>query len=89
VCGFYIAACVATKEFALAERKLAALAEVVRLGRDPSLAFGFNEWIHGVSGEPRGHDWQTWSAALFLYAAACVEQRRALFFEDAVRSSAG
>jgi hypothetical protein len=32
-----------------------------------------------------GEDWQTWSAAMYLYAAACVEQRKTPFFE-AVRN---
>lgn len=44
--------------------------------------FGFNEWLRAQDGLPCGQDWQTWSAAMYLYAAACVEQGRALFFDD-------
>ncbi len=28
-----------------------------------------------------GQDWQTWSAAMYLYAAQCVETRTTPFFE--------
>jgi hypothetical protein len=28
-----------------------------------------------------GQDWQTWSAALFLYAAKCVEDKETPFFD--------
>jgi len=29
-----------------------------------------------------GQDWQTWSAALYLYAAKCVELNETPFFEE-------
>ena len=29
-----------------------------------------------------GQDWQTWSAAMYLYAASCVEKESTLFFDD-------
>jgi len=29
-----------------------------------------------------GQDWQTWSAALYLYAAKCVEDKKTPFFDD-------
>jgi hypothetical protein len=29
-----------------------------------------------------GQDWQTWSAALYLYAAKCVEEKQTPFFEE-------
>lgn len=47
--------------------------------------FGFNEWVKAQDGNPKGQDWQTWSAAMYLYAAKCVELRQTSFF-DAVRS---
>ena len=28
-----------------------------------------------------GQDWQSWSAAMYLYAAACVEQKSTIFFD--------
>ncbi|MDX1530664.1 MAG: hypothetical protein R3362_03985 [Rhodothermales bacterium] len=68
----------------LAEQKLVALAEACRpaakQAREVEGAWGFNEWVQAQTGEPAGQDWQTWSAALFLYAAACVERRRTPFF---------
>ncbi len=82
VCGFYVAACVAAGKMRLARRRLAALTELITPARRRGLAFGFNEWIKAQTGEPMGQDWQTWSAAMYLYAAACVEQERTPFFED-------
>ena len=81
VCGFYIAALVAAKRYHLAEQKLVTLAELVKPARQADVEFGFNEWIRAQDGTPQGEDWQSWSAAMYLYAAACVEQRRTPFFE--------
>jgi len=44
--------------------------------------FGFNEWHRAQDGTPPGQDWQSWSAAMYLYADACVEQKRTPFFDD-------
>jgi len=81
VCGFYIAALVAAGRQRLAEAKLRLLAELVTGARAAKVAFGFNEWHKAQTGAASGQDWQTWSAAMFLYAAACVEQERPLFFQ--------
>jgi hypothetical protein len=35
----------------------------------------FNEWFHGLTGEPMGMTGQSWNAAAFLLAAAALEQR--------------
>lgn len=80
VCGFYIAALVAAGEQEIAELKLGALAGLVRASRIDRGGFGFNEWARADDGRPAGEDWQTWSASMYLYAAACVEQERVLFF---------
>ncbi|MBP1672005.1 MAG: amylo-alpha-1,6-glucosidase [Bacteroidetes bacterium] len=82
ICGFYIAALVAAKRFKLAEEKLMALTEMVRIANDNNLEFGFNEWIKAQDGKPMGQEWQTWSAALYLYAVKCVEEKRTPFFEE-------
>jgi glycogen debranching enzyme len=84
VCGFYVAAMVAAGYTTLARRKLVELAKLVRPAANRGLAFGFNEWIKAQDGATRGQDWQTWSAAMFLYAADCVE-RGATPFLDEVR----
>ncbi len=82
VCGFYIAALVSLEETELAWRKLESLTDLVRQGRQTGLVYGFNEWYRAQDGTPQGQDWQTWSAAMYLYAAAVVEQGTPLFFED-------
>jgi hypothetical protein len=82
ICGFYIAACVAAGEMDLAERKLAALTEMVKPWHEDAAEWGFNEWIHAQTGKPSGRDWQTWSAAMYLYAAECVQQKRTPFFDE-------
>ena len=81
ICGFYEAALVAAGRPALAEKKLLALAGLVKPARQASVAFGINEWFKAQDGIPMGQDWQTWSAAMFLYASACVEQSRTPFFD--------
>jgi glycosyl hydrolase family 100 (putative invertase) len=73
ICGFYIAALVAAERHRLAEKRLVALAELIRLPRVADVAFGFNEWHRAQDGTAQGQDWQTWSAAMYLYAAHCVE----------------
>ena len=85
VCGFYVAACVAAGRVELAERKLLALTELVKPWHEDEAEWGFNERIHARTGRPAGRDWQTWSAAMYLYAAECVRLRRTPFF-DQIRS---
>ncbi|MFO7719001.1 MAG: glycoside hydrolase 100 family protein [Gillisia sp.] len=87
VCGIYIAALVASKNYSLAEEKLVALSKLVKLSKKKNLEFGFNEWHRPENGKPAGQDWQTWSAALYLYAAKCVEEKSTPYFDDIRRSS--
>jgi len=82
ISGFYIAALVATGKYILAQKKLLSLARLVQQPRVADVEFGFNEWHRAQDGTPQGQDWQSWSAAMYLYAAACVEQKRTPFFED-------
>jgi hypothetical protein len=89
IVGFYVAALVAAKKYSLAEEKLVALTQAVRISNsrlNKGLKFGFNEWLKAQNGRPRGQNWQTWSAALYLYAAKCVEERSTPFFEE-IRSA--
>jgi hypothetical protein len=51
----------------------------------PSLTYSFNEWFCALDGIARGQDWRSWSAALYLYAAAAVKQKRPPFFHDIAR----
>ena len=82
ICGFYIAALVATERYKLAEKKLIALTNLIQPARDADVQFGFNEWYRAQDGTPQGEDWQSWSAAMYLYAAESVEQKRTPFFEQ-------
>ncbi len=82
ICGLYVATCVAAGRHGLARRKLLALTDLVSLHRRDSLTWGFNEWIKAQNGEPMGCDWQSWSAAMYLYAVACVERQSTPFFDE-------
>jgi hypothetical protein len=66
----------------LAEEKLLALTEIIRVTKNKRLNFGFNEWLKAQDGQPMGQNWQTWSAALYLYAAKCVEEKRTPYFDE-------
>jgi hypothetical protein len=55
---------------------------MVRLSQNPKLDFGFNEWIKAQDYSTRGQDWQTWSAAMYLYAVTCIEKGKVLFFNS-------
>ncbi len=81
ICGFYIASLVAAGRYRLAERTLLALTELIRARRAAEVEFGFNEWHRAQDGTPRGEDWQTWSAAMYLYAAHCVQTQTTPFFD--------
>ncbi|NPV06577.1 MAG: amylo-alpha-1,6-glucosidase [Anaerolineae bacterium] len=88
IAGFHVAALIAAGRERLARQHLEALAEAVRPARRPGLEFGFAEWLRAQDGEARGQEWQTWSAAMFVYAAACVERCATPFFDDVRRESA-
>lgn len=82
ICGLYVAALVAAGRLDLAQRKLVALTDLVRRARNPGLEFGFNEWHRAQDGLPKGQDWQTWSAALYLYAVECVRRGSTPLFDE-------
>jgi hypothetical protein len=82
ICAFYIAALVAAKKFVLARKKLLALTQSIKISNTPNHGSGFNEWLKAQDGKPMGQDWQSWSAALYLYAAKCVEEKHTPFFDE-------
>jgi hypothetical protein len=86
VSGFYIAALVAARRYGLAREKLITLTRIITQAKTRHLHFGFNEWIRAQDGKPKGEDWQTWSASLYLYAARCVEEGRTPYFDE-IRSN--
>jgi hypothetical protein len=55
---------------------------LIRKSSDKNLDYGFNEWIKAQNGQVMGQDWQTWSAALYLYAVKCVEDHKTPFFDE-------
>jgi len=81
ICGFYIAGLVAAQRYRLAERRLIVLTHLIRSRRVADVEFGFNEWYRAQDGTPQGEDWQTWSAAMYLYAAHCVKTQVTPFFD--------
>lgn len=81
ICGFYVAAAVAAGQQRLAEKKLLALTQIILPAREANVVYGFNEWFRAQDGTPQGQDWQTWSAAMYLYAAASVERGETPFFD--------
>ena len=82
VCSFYVAALVAAGWQRLAVKKLEALTRIVRPARTAKVTFGFNEWLRAQDGTPCGQDWQTWSAAMYIYAAVSVERCETPFFRE-------
>ena len=86
ISGFHVAACVAAGRMRLARQKLDSLTELVKPWHEDPADWGFNEWSHAKTGKPSGRDWQTWSAAMYLYAATCVERECTPFF-DGIRAA--
>lgn len=84
--GFYVAACIAAGRRQLARKRLDALARAVLPARNAELEFGFNEYLQAQTGQAAGYDWQSWSAAMFLYAVECVRRENTPFF-DQVRAA--
>ncbi|MDQ3458510.1 MAG: glycogen debranching protein [Deinococcota bacterium] len=72
--GIYVAALVQAGRLEEARRQLAKLADMNRQGRRGE--WEFNEWFHGLSGRPMGYGGQSWSAAMFLFAADAVATGR-------------
>lgn len=84
ISGFHIAALVAAGKHKMAKEKLYILTDLITIAHNKELKYGFNEWYKAQNGEPMGQDWQTWSAALYLYAVKCVEQNSTPFFNSEI-----
>lgn len=81
--GLYVAALVKAGEFTKAQAELELLSEAVLKKlkiRDLSEAYEFNEWLDGITGEPKGEPYQAWSAGVFVYAYECVKRKKILYF---------
>jgi hypothetical protein len=76
--GVYVAALVQAGRLEEARCQLETLTAMVRLGKKQE--WEFNEWFHGLSGRPMGYAGQSWSAAMYLFAADAVKQGRVQVF---------
>ncbi len=75
--GFYVAALVQAGRFAEAEQQITKLAEMNHTGKRPGASgWEFNEWHHGISGQPMGYAGQSWSTAMYIVAQDAVEHGR-------------
>lgn len=72
--GLYVAALVRAGRHEKAREALYRLALENREGRTHE--WEFNEWFHGITGEPRGATDQGWSAGMYVYAYSCVRDGR-------------
>jgi hypothetical protein len=64
------------------EAEAGCVTELAKPWHENEAEWGFNEWITAQTGQPSGRDWQTWSAAMYLYAAECVQQQGTPFFDE-------
>jgi glycogen debranching enzyme len=78
--GIYVAALVHAGRLKEARCELDKLTAMVRLGKQGE--WEFNEWFHGLSGRPMGYAGQSWSAAMYLFAADAVENGRVRIFNE-------
>jgi glycogen debranching enzyme len=76
--GFYIAALVKANRQKEAEEMLQKLASANKKGK--SHEWEFNEWLHGITGEPMGREFQAWSAGMYIFAFESVKQKSIPFF---------
>jgi len=79
--AFYVVALIKLGMLDKAKKALSELSRLVKKSQSPDLNYGFNEWYKAQTGEPEGQDWQTWSAAGFIYAARCLEEEKVLFLD--------
>lgn len=76
--GFYVAALVKHGQMTKAQTALQNLAEVNRKGKQ--YEWGFNEWLHGQTGNPMGKEKQAWSAAMYIFAYNSMKKGNADIF---------
>ena len=79
--GFYVAALVRAGQHKKASQELELLAEANRKRKDKG-EWGFQEWLHGKTGEAIGNSepYQAWSAGMYLFAAECVSHQSVPYF---------
>lgn len=75
--GLYVTALIKMKEYEKAKIELEKLAKANLQELD---GHGFNEWLDGKDGEPKGEPYQGWSAGTYIYAYHCLKKKKVLFF---------
>ena len=76
--GFYVAALIKMKKYKQAQQELDNLAKANLQKLD---GHGFNEWLDGKTGKPKGESYQAWSAGTYLYAYECLKVKKVLHFK--------
>ena len=75
--GFYVASLVKAGRIDTAQKMLHSLASANYVGKSGD--WEFNEWLHGVTGNPMGNQKQAWSAAMYIFAYHCVKEEKVDF----------
>ncbi|HPA25408.1 MAG TPA: glycoside hydrolase 100 family protein [bacterium] len=76
--AFYVAALIKAKKNAKAQKELANLTLANQIGRERE--WEFNEWLDGLTGKPKGAVYQAWSAGAYIFANACVQRKKIIYF---------
>ena len=77
--GFYIVALVKAGRLKEAKKSLLKLAKANQKGI--KYEWEFNEWLHGITGNPMGKAKQAWSAGMYIYAYEVLKSRNSILFE--------
>jgi len=74
----YVAALVKADKQEEATKELIKLALANKAGQQRE--WEFNEWLHGLTGQPKSAVYQAWSAGAYLFASECVKKRKIVYF---------
>lgn len=80
--GFYVAALVKCGRIKEAEKQLEQLALTNKLGCKH--IWEFNEFLHGLTGNPMGPHHMLWNAAMYVYAYHVVKNGKVIYFEGEI-----
>ncbi len=78
--GLYVSALLQGGRAEEAEEMLYKLALANKKGREKE--WEFNEWFHGITGEPCGSTDQAWSAGMYIYAYSSVKKEKLPVFSE-------
>jgi len=78
--GLYVSALVQSGRADEAGEMLYKLALANKKGREKE--WEFNEWFHGITGEPCGSTDQAWSAGMYIYAYSSVKKEKLPVFSE-------